>query len=253
MKRRTMLLALIAGFAISATAAIAGDISGPAAPVFPIKTPTFSLSAYPYETSGLYAGLFTEGGGGSVNTGSIPGIGAASLSTTSAGAGLTVGYAWGKKGSNVAASCEADFGWTNFNGSTAGLSLSGPLAFEQNCVLFTPLSSIQAALPNFPSLGTVAPFPTLQPGVTASNLQMGILAGIRENDISLNFTGLPANHEWRFAPEIGIVAMQQLSNGSAMRAWVKTVFPDKGVCVGPIKSACANYGQQVLAGVGVYF
>lgn len=218
------------------------------------KAPASSVfKGYPYGSSGLFFGVFSEGGGGSVNA-NVPGIGAASLTTTSVGIGGTVGYAWGSAGSPFAYSVEADFGFTNFNGNTPGLSMSGPLSFEQRFVAFTPLSSILNLLPNLPSLGTIAPFPVLPAGVTASNLQTGLMFGIRETDISPNFTGLAANREYRIAPMVGIVAMEQLSNGTAVRAWVKTVFPEKGVCVGPVKTnACANYGQQILAGVGVYF
>lgn len=211
-----------------------------------------AFKGYPYGSSGLFFGVFTEGGGGPV-TATVPGVGAASLTTTSATIGGTIGYAWGAKNSPVAFSLEGDFGFTNFNGNTQGLSLSGPLTFEQRFVAFTPIASLLNLLPNFPSLGTIAPFPALQSGLTASNLQMGLFAGIRESDISPNFPGLAANREYRIAPVAGIMAMEQLSNGAALRAWVKTVFPEKGVCVGSVVGACENTGQQVLAGVGVYF
>jgi hypothetical protein len=241
MKTGLLSLAILAALG---NVALAADI--------PVKAPATFLSGYPYERSGFFVGIGTEGGGGSVNA-SIPGLPNASLSTTSAGVYGTVGYAWGSKNSNVAVTCEADFGWTNFNGNTQGLSLSGPLAFEQNCIAYTPLSVIMSLLPNLPSLGTVAPFPALPPGVTSSGLQMGLLGGVREADISPNWVGLPANREYRIAPEIGIVAMEQLSNGTAVRAHLKTVFPDKGVCAGPIQNACANLGQQVIAGVTILY
>lgn len=246
MSKRTMLLAVLAGAAMLSNA-FAADI--------PLKAPPAAPSVfagYPYGSSGLFYGVFTEGGGGPV-TATVPGVGSASLTTTSAGIGGTIGYAWGSKNSPVAYSLEGDFGFTNFNGNTQGLSMSGPLSFEQRFVAFTPIATLLNLLPNLPSLGTVAPFPVLQPGVTASNMQMGLFAGIRETDISPNFVGLAANREYRISPVIGVMAMEQLSNGSALRAWVKTVFPEKGVCVGPVAGACANEGQQVLAGVGVYF
>lgn len=248
---KTSLFKLIACAAMGLVlqgAALAADAAPPS-----VKAAAASLlSGYPYETSGPFVGIYTEGGGGPVNA-TVPGVGSASLTTTSAGAGISLGYAWGRKGSNFAASCQANFGWTNFNGSTVGMSLSGPLALEQECTVYTPLSNIAALLPNFPSLGSIPPFPTT-PGVTVTSpIQMGFLVGMRENDISTFFTGLPAMREWRFAPEIGIVAMQQLSNATAVKAWVKTVFPDKGICSGPVPGACSNTGQQVLAGVGYVF
>ena len=108
-------------------------------------------------------------------------------------------------------------------------------------------------LPNLPSLGTVPPFPPTPAGVTASNIQLGLMAGLDENDISLNFAGLSSNQEWRVAPMIGLVAMEQLSNGVAVRSWVKTIFPDKSVCVGPVNNACGGLGQQVKVGIGIYY
>lgn len=247
--RRTYMLAAIAASMLLAPIVRAADI--------PLKAPPASawdtvFKGYPYGSSGLFFGIFTEGGGGSVN-GTVPGVGSASLTTTQAGVGGTIGWAWGKKSSPVAFSIEADFGWTNFNGNVQGLSLQGPASFEQRFVMFTPLATIVNLLPNFPALGAIAPFPALPAGVSASNLQVGLMAGIDENDISPNFPGLASNREWRVSPMIGLVSMEQLSNGLAVRAWVKTIFPDKSVCIGPVSNACGNLGQQVKAGVGFYF
>jgi hypothetical protein len=80
---------------------------------------------------------------------------------------------------------------------------------------------------------------------------MGLMAGLDEDDISPNFPGLAANKEWRIAPMIGIVGMEQLSNGLAVRTYVKTIFPSQSVCEGPINNACAGFGQQVKAGVSL--
>lgn len=247
-KRMIMLAALASCCAVSALAA---DL--------PLKAPPAAsgvaaiFKGYPYGTSGLFVGIFTEGGAGAVNGATAPGVASASLTSTQAGVGATIGYSWGWKNSPVAFSAEGDFGWTNFNGTNAGLSMSGPAAFEQRIVAFTPLATMLSMLPNGPNFGTVPPFQPLQPGLFASNLQMGLFAGIRENDISLNFPGLTSNREWRVAPVVGLMAMEQLSNGTALRSWIKTVFPDKGVCAGPVKNACGGLGQQYLAGAGIYF
>lgn len=249
MKLRTMTLGLLSGLALISAAHAADNL--PATKAAPTTAAFFN--PYPYGTSGFFVGLFTEGGAGSVN-GSVAGVGSASLTTTQAGAGLTFGYAWGRAGSPVAYSLEGDFGWTNFNGSSAGLSLSGPAAFEQRFVVFTPLASVLNMLPLLSSaLGTVPPFPALTGNLTASNLQVGLMAGIDENDISVNFPGVASNTEWAVAPMIGLVSMEQLSNGTAVRAWVKNVFAERGVCAGPIANACASRGDTVKVGVGIYY
>jgi hypothetical protein len=216
----------------------------------PVKAPLASLAnGYPYQGSGFYFGVYTEGGGGAVN-GSVPGVGATSLSSTSADVGGSIGYAWGSKGSPVFAAVEAMFGWTNFNGTQQGLSLSGPASFEQRFKLGTPLAGILNLLPNLPNFGPIAPFPIVPTGVTTSPAQAYFMAAFHEQDISPNFPGLASGKEWRIAPAIGIGLMEQWSNNIAVDAWVETIFPDKSVCIGPVgSSACAGLGQQVKAGL----
>lgn len=234
--------------AASVSFAAAADLSVKAAPK------SFGLTdAYPYQSSGLFFGVFTEGAGGSVSA-NVPGVGASSLTTTTGAIGGTVGYAWGHKGSAIAYSVEADFAFTNFNGNNTGLALQGPLMFEQRFVVFAPWANLITILPSVPSLfgGTVPPFPGLAPGVTASNLQMGVAVGVREKDISASFAGLNANKVWRVEPVIKLIAMEQLSNGTAVRAWVGVAMPDKGKVFGPA-GASVTLAPEILAGVGAYF
>lgn len=250
--------AAVALFAVMAAVALLSVPVSAFSADLPVKTPPLAsgidslFKGYPFGTSGFIVGIYTEGGGGSVNA-TVPGVGPASLTTTTAGIGGTIGYSWGHKNSPFAYSVEADFGWTNFNGSAQGLSLSGPVAFEQRFVVFMPLASIMSLLPNLPNLGTVAPFNPLPAGVTASNLQMGLMAGLDERDIGNAFAGIGQFREWRVSPMLGVVAMEQLSNGTALRSYLKTLFPDKSVCAGPVPGACANLGQEVRAGVSVLF
>lgn len=246
-KRAILALAIAA----SSSLALAADI--------PVKAPaSFGLSAiYPYQSSGLFFGVFTEGSGGSVNA-TVPGVGASSLTTTTGALGGTIGYAWGRKGSALAYSIEGDFAFTNFNGNNTGLALQGPLMFEQRFVVFAPWANLMAALPNFQlsgifGNGTIPPFPALQPGVTASNLQMGIAVGVREKDVSTSFAGLAANKAYRIEPVIKLIAMEQLSNGTAVRAWVGVALADKGKLFGPVMGTNATLGPEILAGVGAYF
>jgi hypothetical protein len=230
---------------LAAGAAQAADLSVKAFPAIP--------TAYPYQSSGLFFGIYTEGGGGSVSA-TAPGVNPASLATTDAGIGATLGYAIGQKGSQFAYTFEADFGFTNFNGNNAGFALQGPLSFEQRFVVWTPFSNLSQLLPNLPNIfGTVPPFPGLAPGVTASNLQTGLAFGVREKDVSLSFAGVQANKEWLVEPVIKAMAMEQLSNGTALRAWAGVTIPTQGHFIGPVPGSTAKLGPEVLAGVGVYF
>jgi hypothetical protein len=241
------LLLIAAAIVAIASPALAADIATKA-PIFP-AIPT----AYPYQSSGLIFGLYTEGGGGSV-TASAPGVNPASLTSTDASLGATIGYVIGQKGSQFAYSFEADFGFTNFNGNNAGFALSGPLDFKQRFVVWTPFSNLTALLPNLPNIfGSVPPFPVLPTGVTASNIQSGLGFGIEEKDVSLSFAGVQANKEWLIMPTITPMMMEQLSNGTALREYVSIGIPTQGHFVGPIPGSTATLGPQIKAGVGVAF
>lgn len=238
-------LLLAAAATLISLPALAADLS--------VKAPVPIPQAYPYQSSGLFFGLYTEGGGGSV-TATAPGVNPASLATTDAGLGATIGYAFGTKGSSFGYTIEADAGFTNFNGNNAGFALSGPLSFEQRFVVWTPFSSIQSLLPNLPNIfGTVPPFPILPAGVTASNMQTGLAFGVKEADRSLAFSGLQANKEWIVEPVVKLMAMEQMSNSTAIRAWAGVAIPTQGHIFGPIPTSTAKMGPEVLAGVGVYF
>ena len=87
---------------------IVAALVGPAAAAdMANKSPPASLlgSGYPYGSSGLFFGVYSEAGGGNVN-GSVPGVASASLTDTQAGLGGTLGYAWGQKNSPFALSLE---------------------------------------------------------------------------------------------------------------------------------------------------
>jgi hypothetical protein len=249
--RALKIAALMAATALT-SAAYAADM-----PVKAPPAPNPLFTGYPYGTTGLFYGIYTEGGGGPVKgtTTSVAGASSADLVELSAGVGITVGWAWGTPNSNIAYSVEGDLGWDNFNGNTAGFSAGGPLEGEFRFVAYTPLANFQQFLPNAPGLGAVPPFNVLPAGVTASHTQLGIMAGVHWNDISPDFAGLANNREFRAAPMIGLVQMEQLSNNMALRTYVKNVFPGQGVCIGPIptKQACGGLGNQVLVGASLLY
>ena len=246
-KPLAVLTAIIAGLVFFAPDARAADVA--TAPAVAKTNPFANLAAgYPYQTQGLYYGVYTEGGGGSVQ-GTATGVNSNSLVTNEIGVGGTIGYAWGVPKSNVFVATEAMFGWKNFNATNAGFSLSGPASFEQRIKIGTPLNTFLSMLPGL-GLPSAPPFPAMPNGQTVSNVQAYIMAGIHEDDNSLAY-GLQANRQWTIAPSIGIGMLGQLPNGVATDVWVETVFPDKSICAGPY--ACANTGQKVLAGLAFYY
>jgi hypothetical protein len=250
--KRTMMLALVAGAALISFGARAADLSikAPAATAAPIPW----LNGYPYGSSGFYVGLFTEAGSGPVSA-SVPGVNPASLTTTTAGIGLTAGYAWGSKSSQLAYSIEGKVAANNFNGANAGFSVSGPVSFEGTGFVWMPVSLIQSTLGllNLSNpFSSIAPFPLNPAGITASNIQAGFGAGFRADDVTIAYLGAGSNKVWAFAPKIEFDLMEQLSNGSAVREYVETVFETKGAIFGASQSK-AVLGTKYMAGVGVYF
>jgi hypothetical protein len=246
-----------------ATAALATDIPAVTAinkaiaADLPVKAPVPAsawLNGYPYGSSGLYVGLYTEGGGGSV-TASVPGIASASLTTTTASIGATVGYAWGSKNSPFAYAIEGSACATNFNGANQGFALAGPLCFEQMGFIWMPVSLIQStfSLLNIPNpFSSIAPFPVNPTGITASNIQAGFGAGAIERDMTIAYLGVGSNKVWAVAPQIEFALMEQLSNGSALQEYVKVRLQAKEILFGATQSA-ATPSTEIIAGVKVLF
>jgi hypothetical protein len=205
-----------------------------AADLPPIKAPAKNFFAgYPYW------GLFTEGGGGSV-TGNVSGVNPNALVTNQIGLGAAIGYIWADPTSPYFYAVEGHLGYRNFNATQPGLSLTGPMFGD---VIFEA---------GVPTNALVALFPNL------TNTRTSLFGGLHIDDISTDICGAVAgcgsNRDFRFAPEVGAALTGQVSNGTVVKTWVKTIFPDKGACVGPGSAVgCGGIGQQFLVGAGVFF
>ena len=229
--------------AMLAMPALAADLPKKA----PVANPLFT--GYPYTSSGFYWGLNTIAGGGSVEA-SGPGINPNSVTSVQGAIGGTVGYVWASQ--NVFYAVEAMFDVQNFNGTGSGFNMTGPAAFEQRFKIGTPLSNFLSLFPNL-GLPTVPPFPALPNGVTATNVHPYLMAGLHEDDISIN-VGQANNTAWSFAPSVGAGMMGQLTNGVAIDVWAETVFQSQAVCAGVTAgNVCGTAGQKVLVGLGLYY
>lgn len=256
MKKLLLVTAIAALFSTAAMAQTATTSVPTVSPVLYTKAPQSPswLNGYPYGSSGPYVGLFTEAGGGPVDA-SVPGVNSASLTTTSAGLGALVGYAWGSKTSQLAYSIEGKVSATNFNGSNQGFSASGPMSVGGSAIVWMPVSLIQGAFSalNVPNpFSTIAPFPLNPAGITASNVQAGLGAGFRADDVTIAYLGAGSNKVWNFSPTVTVYLMEQLSNNSAIREYVETAFQANGVLIGAAQTKAA-YGTKVTAGVAYIF
>jgi hypothetical protein len=224
---------------------------------FALKAPppaTTFFNGYPYGSSGLYVGLYTEGGGGPVNA-NIPGVNSASLTTTTAGIGGLVGYAWGSKSSPLAYAAECGVSANNFNGANQGFSVAGPVSGECTGLVWMPVSLIQSAFAalNIPNpFSSVAPFPTLTSPLTAANVQAGFGAGLRADDVTMAYFGVGSGKAVALSPQIQFNLMEQVSNGMAIREVIEEDFQSQGKVFGA-QQINGVLGNKTLARVIVAF
>jgi hypothetical protein len=251
----TVLLAAIFVLALLfGVPARAGDINAAAT-----KAPAYTLPTYP-TLNGLILSLYTEGGGSSV-TASAPGVPSASLTTTTAAIGVTAGYMFTPKSSPFTYSAEADVCASNYNGNNAGFSVQGPLCFEARFMVWAPwqqiISAISAVIPIPNPFSSVSAFPIMTNGVSPVGATLaGLGGGIYGKDISTAFQGVQAGKVFRVDPEIVAMLVQPLSNGGAIREFVKTDFNSQSQIIGsvPKGQTLATLGNiGVRAGVGYAF
>lgn len=203
-----------------------------------------------YGTSGLYFGIFTEGGGGSVDA-SVAGVNTASLVTNQIGIGAAVGYAWSMPAAGAFMALEGMGKVNNFNGSAPGFAWNGPASFTERFKIGVPLDKVLAVIPNL-GLPTAAPFPVLPAGTTLLNTKSYLFGAFHQDDNSYAVAGLPKFSALKLSGGIGTGVIGQLSNGTALDAWAEVVFANSSRCFGVIK-VCANEGNKYLIGLGVWF
>lgn len=251
MKMRTMTLALITGLAVT-SAAFAADI--------PVKaTPAAAPAASPFgfSGSGPFFGIYSEGGGGPV-TASVPGVASASLTTTTAAVGLTVGYAH-KFSNGLLGTIEADACAKNFNGANAGFSLSGPVCLAQRAMIFAPTDAIMNL---FSFVNIPNPFSNLAaivspPGSVVRNSMLGIGGEAYWNDMTVAYQGAGANKVWAVNPALVIMKQDLVTNSSGsfsllLRSFIKADFESQTVLFGAHQAA-ARSGVGARLGIGAAF
>lgn len=237
--RKTLLAALAA---LLVTPALAADL--------PIKAPTLATPQFSngYNGSGWYFGVWADGGAGSAD-GAVPtGVNANGLTVTSGSIGGLVGYNWAPAGSPVTYFGEVKLGYQNLNGSTVGLSFTGPLTGDVILAVGAPLAQIMAFFPNFnlPALPTFV----LPTGVTAINSHGYIGFDGHFYDAGVAY-GLTRDKEWVFQPGVKIGMLTQLSNNLVVDTGVGIFGAGNSICAGPV--TCVQPGSTVIASVELKF
>lgn len=241
----------LASALLLAPAAQAADLS--------LKAPAASVAApmlsYPV-LNGAIVEVYTSAGGSSV-VASVPGIPPASLTSTTAAVGGTLGYMWTPKASPVSFSFEFHGEVQNFNGNSAGLSVQGPARLEGAVIAWAPWQKVFAALPTLWN-----PFSAISTFTLPANLtpQGNALAGIgfyyTAADISTAFQGVQNGKVWRGNPGLEAITAQPIAGGGAFRIFAKWDFLANSKVFGAVPQGptMATLGSNgVRAGVGYAF
>jgi hypothetical protein len=220
-------------------------------PVFaadlPTKAPAFA-PALSLDTTGLYFGLWTTGGMGTVQGSAVQVTGANpnSITATEAAIGGLVGYYWAMSNSTQFIAVEGMLGWQNVNGNAQGFSFDGPVTGKIRFMTGAPVSTIMAAFPQlfpFPVPG----FPSNVGNIT--NIKPYLYAAPVFDDVSVN-VGAGANRTWSIAPEFGVGMLGQVSPTTAVDVFAGVKLPQKGACIGfAAGTACAGMGTTAVAGL----
>lgn len=235
--------------ALLSSAALAADL--------PVKAPPPAAVSFAYPIlNGVIVEVYTSGGGSSV-VANVPGVPPASLTTTTAAVGGTLGYMWTPKASPVSLSFEFHGEVQNFNGNSAGLSVQGPARLEGAVIAWAPWQRVFAALPTlWNPFASISTFSLPAGFTTQGNALAGLGFYYTAADISTAFQGLESNKAWRGNPGLEAITAQPLTGGGAIRIFAKWDFLADSKIFGQVPKGVttATLGSNGFrAGVGYAF
>lgn len=235
-------IAIIAALACGApTFALAADLA--------MKAPKY-VAGYPYEGTGCYKGLNTQGEASKVEVTGAQGS-TGQLIAASGGVGFTLGCVKGQGTSFIAGEIMGDY--KNLGASNSAInsvpgSINSKWSFEARAKFGGPMQVLLGLLPN---LGSV--FPAFPPvSVVTVNSHPYIAFGVRTEDVTGQL-GLNEGRAWQVAPTFAVGVMQQLPDRTVADVWISVSPAASGFVLGGDNSANANMGRKVVAGAGWYF
>ncbi len=231
---------LLIAFLLSAflvPSAFAADIA--------VKAINNALSAgYPSTRCGIYYGIGTGGNAGSVNGAAV------GTQIVQGDIDAIVGYTC-PFATNAFWFAEGSFGFSNLNGSSNGLALSGPLVAIERVGAGSPINALLGGLlpsnlnPALPSI------PLLPAGVTTSTGSGYLFAGLVEQDIGAQvLTG--SGHQWVVAPLLGVGLLTRASNNVMIDTWAGWQMNSNSFCPGG-GNICAKLGNMARVGVSLKY
>jgi hypothetical protein len=195
-------LLLAAAAALISTAALAADL--------PVKAPAYVALGYPTKC-GAYYGIGTGGNAGAV-TGGV--VGAQIVQDDlDALLGYTCPFA-----GNAFWAVEVQAGFSNLNGQSNGLALSGPGLFIERAMVGSPIQNYLAGmLPNLnlPALPSLPATPGATPSTSPASYAF---AGLVEQDFGAQ-VGASTGHDWLLSPILGVGLLTRYSNNMVVDTW----------------------------------
>lgn len=209
----------------------AGDIAAPA-----VKAPVLSYN-YPTTKCGLYYGVNTMGSTGAVENAAV------GTQATMAGIGLDLGYTCPVGVGYWFADGSVDF--ANFNGSSNGFSISGPVMFEERFGFGAPINLIMGLIPGLSALQSAMPsLIPLPSNVSVTTSSPYVFGGFHQDDVGVA-NGFGSNREFLLSGGIGIGNKIRLSNGVVFDPSVEYILPSSAVCLGPLGgNLCYHQSSQ---------
>lgn len=234
---RHLILAAAAASLLLAPVAFAADL--------PTKAPSANLLTAGYPTKcGFYYGIGTGGNAGAVNGAAV------GTQIVQGDIDAVIGYTC-PFAQNAFWFVEAQGGISGLNGSTNGLSLSGPGIFIERAGAGSPINALLGSLipaninPSLPSI------PLLPNGINTSPSNAYLFAGIVEQDIGAQIGAL-SGHQWVVAPIIGSGLLTRASNNVMIDTWAGWQMNSNSFCPGG-GSACAKLGNMARVGVSLKY
>lgn len=235
---------LVAALAVSLflpRGAMAGDIAGPAPSLSAINKAL--TSGYPTKC-GAYYGIGTGGNAGAVGNGVV------GAQIVQGDIDALVGYTCPFAG-NAFWFVEGQAGFSNLNGSSNGLSLSGPAVFIERFGVGSPIQQyISAILPNM-NLPALPSLPAT-PGATAlASPASYAFVGLVEQDFQAQVGGISGGHDFIVAPILGVGLLTRYSNQMVVDTWAGwQMNATNSVC---FAGGCVKPGNMARVGVSLKY
>lgn len=189
---------------------------------------------------GFYYGIGTGGNAGAVGNGVV------GAQIVQGDLDAVVGYTCPFAG-NAFWFAEVQGGFSNLNGSSNGLSLSGPGVFIERAGVGSPIQQyLSSILPNL-NLPALPSLPATPGAVAVGSPASYAFAGLVEQDFQAQVGGVAGGHDWIVAPIIGVGMLTRYNNNMVIDTWAGwQMNSTNGIC---FAGGCVKPGNMARVGL----